>query len=171
MITKQQAATLYAYDYKLQDKEGKKWGIVGVLEGIILLYGSKVNDDKYISFDQIGTDYKILCRPFSDLTKEIKGIGVPIVELAKINRGENIEINDYGMSIDGSFYYCEIKNSNKLRNIIFDEYGDFHHTLVNYIEPRFNGTQKITEQEALFNWLDAHHFLRGVEPENLIYIE
>jgi len=77
MITKQIAATLYGNSYMLQDKEGKVYGIHGVLEGVIGIYGSKVSDDKYIPFDKIGTEYHILARPFEMITNVINGV-VPL---------------------------------------------------------------------------------------------
>lgn len=59
-ITKQIAGILYGYGYQLQDNEGKIFGIHLITENTLGIYGSKVNDDKYIKFSEIGSTYKIL---------------------------------------------------------------------------------------------------------------
>jgi len=83
MITKKIAGDLYGNGFMLQDKEGRIFKIESVHSNHFL------TDNPFnhlIAFNQIGTEYHILARPLSDLTKEITHNGltfVPIVELAK----------------------------------------------------------------------------------------
>ena len=144
-ITKQTAATLYAYDYKLQDKEGNVYEILSCSKygfGIKNIKHRKVFSICY--FNQLGTDYKILCRPL-DLTKEIKGIGVPIVELNKLysESGEyTIKVTSDGK--DGGWFI----EDNTGASMVYPS------VMIN-----------------VFAWLDKNRFLRGVSEDCLIYIE
>lgn len=86
MITKQIAGILYGYGYRLQDNEGNVWDINSALDtgfGLVRVGKTGGYIRIYASFWQIGSTYKILAREM-DLTKPIEGVGVPIVELAKI---------------------------------------------------------------------------------------
>lgn len=89
-LTKIEAATLFAYGFKLVDKEGKQYDIVSIYGGKVMSERMGVDSNgeyRVVFFDQIGTDYHVLVRPLSDLTKEITHDGkkiVPIIELAKL---------------------------------------------------------------------------------------
>lgn len=168
MITKKIAATLWANDYKLRDEEGKVYTIDCVANDGITLTRDGI--DYYLSADakQIGTDYKILCRPL-DLTKEIKGIGVPIVELAKIIWPDMLakDVSSKRNEVITNFQSGLYKES--LYKTLGYDNGSF---IFNVLDKEFKilGHFTVPNQEALFSWLDKHHFLRGVEEDCLIYI-
>lgn len=139
MITKIHAATLYGYNYQLVDNEGNVWDINSLTP-----YALKITRNeripKTVEFEEIGSTYKILCRPISDLTKEIKGVGVPLIELAKIGcpdiNFKNIRKEDGGFLDDGwvtTFYF---------------ENGSFYGA----------GLKKIHSQDKMLNWLHTNHF-------------
>jgi len=87
MIDKVTAALLYAWDFNLIDKQGRIYNIDKLNQNSLIVDENLgYVADLEVSFDQIGTDYHILARPMSDLTKEITIDGesfVPLVELAK----------------------------------------------------------------------------------------
>jgi len=86
MITKKIAGDLYGNGFMLQRKDKTIFGIMGINDTGMLLSIAGVSM-AYTENNQIGTDYHILARPLSDLTKEITHKGetfVPIVECAKI---------------------------------------------------------------------------------------
>jgi len=80
MITKLQASEAFGYGYRIEYR-GSQRRILSVNEGYINVVASNVLDS-IIYFEDFGTEAKILCRPFSHLTKEIDG-KILIVELAK----------------------------------------------------------------------------------------
>ena len=90
-ITKQQAATLYGNSYLLQDKQGIKYILKGLIDDMLVVVlvqpnGFESPHRSSINIDKIGVDYHVLARPL-DLTKPITHKGetfLPIVELAKI---------------------------------------------------------------------------------------
>lgn len=105
-ITKQQAAMLYAYDYKLVDKEGNKYRILYPYTKQRLAIQSEkeallIGQSRIIDYSAIGNDYFILARPLSQLTEEIEHNGekfVPVEELISIYRkstGSDITDLDY----------------------------------------------------------------------------
>lgn len=81
MITKIHASILYGYGYSLVDNEGNVYSIMSIGDFGAYLRGSNPHKGIDIKFSEIGSTYRILCRPIEDLTKEIEGIGIPIVEL------------------------------------------------------------------------------------------
>lgn len=86
-INRQQACDLFKYDFKLVDKEGQKFGITGVIDSRIFIYGSHVAMDTAIFFKDIGETHFILARHLSNLTDElsIDGEGFkPIEKLGHI---------------------------------------------------------------------------------------
>ena len=84
-ITKQIAATLYGNNYELVDKDGVKWQVSKAMGKCVSAFNAGTSKTKIIFFDRIGTDYFILARRMSDLTKNIEGIGVPIDKLKEIS--------------------------------------------------------------------------------------
>lgn len=80
-LTKQQAAMLYAYDYKMVDKEGREYRIVSITESGLSLFVDYDSDWKPVLFSRIGTDYFILARPLSSLTTEIEHNGEKFVPI------------------------------------------------------------------------------------------
>lgn len=88
MITREIAGQLYGYQYQLIDKEGK-WNIVGSYRGGLEIVRVSGSMPRFISFESIGKDYFVLCRPYSDLTKEIEPGVWPI---------EQFEIGEDGYS-------------------------------------------------------------------------
>lgn len=75
MITKQQAAILFAYDYKLVDKEGNMYNIDMIGQLSFTCYSlPQVNEDDWydIYFQNIGKDYFILARPLEQLGNDIE---------------------------------------------------------------------------------------------------
>lgn len=96
MITKTQASVLFGYSYQLINGEGKIHDIAGVTDVIML------RNNIWVEFSQVGTDYKILARPLSDLTKEIKPGVVPIVELEKFT-DDKIEIEGDCLMLESGY--------------------------------------------------------------------
>lgn len=101
MITKIHAATLYSYGYSLVDNEGDVYRIEGVYDNFICIMGV-VNDLPHadISYSEIGSTYKILCRPASQLTKEIE------------HDGKNFIPVDYFEIGDDDSYFFEFDHGN-----------------------------------------------------------
>lgn len=84
-IDKQTAATLFAFGFKLVDKEGKEYKINGILHDFLVC--SRRKKPCKVNFNQIGTDFWVLKRDFSMLTKSITVEGekeMPLKVLAKI---------------------------------------------------------------------------------------
>ena len=69
MITKKIAGDLYGNGFMLQDKEGRVFKIDSVHDTCFTVKDEFIV--KAVQFVKIGTDYHILARPLSDLTKEI----------------------------------------------------------------------------------------------------
>lgn len=155
MITKQIAGLLYGFNYQLQDNEGNVYWIEGVEncpydndEVTLELMGQKL---QRITNKEIGSTYKILAREM-DLTKPIEGVGVPIVELAKI-----AEFN-----FENSYEVAEVKNAIIFRT--YFGYRDFAFLDGNFGSSDYDSSLKsicqwkVKNQLALFNWLYTHHF-------------
>jgi len=171
MITKQIAATLYSYDYKLVDKEGLIYPIKGVFTDqfgdCALTLIDIIEDEKFdLVLKYIGTDYFILARQMSDLTKNIEGVGVPIFELLKIatdvcdlnrERIKNIIVAIDSIQIDYRKGFNEICFA-----YIFEDSS--------FVLLKEDKTMCIHNQESLFQWLDTNHFLRGVDESLIKYI-
>ena len=154
-ITKQTAADLYKWDYKLQDKEGRIWDINSII-GNTHFYIWHKDESQTCFLDQIGTKFKIMCRKL-DLNKKIFPSLIPIVELAKIAYPEHT-------------WFLKNNNATAKPDYSIVNYNFQYNAITNCFS--LHGKVKLTvrNQEALFAWLDKHHFLRGVEEECLIYI-
>lgn len=100
MITKHQAATLWANGYRLVDKEGQIYQIINPAESAFSVKKEGVKKlFSIVYFDWIGFDYFILARPLSDLTKEITHEGkkfVPAKILWSIEVQEEENFDLYG---------------------------------------------------------------------------
>jgi len=170
MITKQIAAILYAYGYKLVDKEGNEYRVYQLWgSSKITLMQVGYVEHTTINYNEIGTDYFILARPLSDLTKNIEGVGVPILEIGKIFGYKDLEKQDCDGEIlygwheqsledgeDYTFSWSKSKNT----------FGVFYGCDYEYKEPIYS----LLSFEAI-QWLDANHFLRGVDESLIKYIE
>lgn len=98
MINKHQAATLWANGYRLVDKEGRIYEIDCLYFKGVDIYIPGTGHE-LISFSEIGTNYFILARPLSDLTKEITHEGkkfVPAKILWSIEVQEEENFDLYG---------------------------------------------------------------------------
>lgn len=82
MINKIQAATLWAYDYNLVDRKGNVFQTLEVTNTGILLSIDGISMG-FCEYEEIGTEYFILARPLSDLTKEIEHEGRTFVPVEK----------------------------------------------------------------------------------------
>ena len=167
MITKKQAAILYAYDYKLQGKNRVIYSIscLSLMNKSIWLKLENNGYEVIVNLSQIGTDFKILCRPLSDLTKEMPGIGVPIVELAKIALPNPDEESFEKMN------WFEYDGQAVLYDTGMESGYQFKFENGCFILEGHDYNAYCPNQEALFAWLDTHHFLRGVNEECLTYIK
>lgn len=122
MITKQIAATLYGNSYMLQDKEGKICDILKVNESAFGIY--KPNSKTIIcNFSQIGTDYHILARPLSDLTKEITHKGETFVPMEFFN-SKGMFIKEYFERIIDGKHKLFVSYANKERDALNDFESD-----------------------------------------------
>jgi len=162
-ITKQIAATLYAYDYKLVDDNLNQYQIIAIEDStcgdFVLTAVTGYMDDEIevnILQKEIGEYYFILARQMSDLTKNIDGVGVPIVELAKIAFPEQ----NWGLNKRKTMAEAEY-----IRDKIEFWYSD----ILNGFNNNFKSFTP--KQEAVFQWLDTHHFLCGVDESLIKYIE
>jgi len=145
VITKQTAALLYAYGYKLVDANGHKYLVECCLENELSIRKVEPLRAPFltaIEFDQIGKDYFILARPMADLTKEITIDGesfVPIVEIAKLaypgKTDFEVKTDDGGYLDDGfmtTFFYEDgnFNSSNKSRfanqSALFKKLSEWH---------------------------------------------
>lgn len=152
MITKQDAAILFAYSFKLVDKEGKIYSIDGVGIDGITIYSEGEEWHCSLDANQIGTDYWILKRPYSQLTKSILVEGkeiIPIVELAKVE-GFFIEDNGYRVHIS-PIHKLHCLGQGKFR-FMFDIKSNFNL----YIE---NTPVVLSNQEQLFHKKYSLHFI------------
>lgn len=115
-LTKQQAATLFAYGYKLLENEPsltlKKLTITSVGDGWFTVKRGECNFTVY--FKDVGEYYKILCRPLSQLTEEIEHEGKKFVPEDKI-KCNNI-------------LYCNSEYSDILQNIAIIAYNSYEST-------------------------------------------
>lgn len=102
-LTKQQAAMLYAYDYKLVDKDGREYRIVSITESGLSLFVDYDSDWKPVLFSRIGTDYFILARPLSSLTTEIEHNGEKFVPIYVLN--DSILFTKYTADFIEGVYY------------------------------------------------------------------
>lgn len=84
MITKNQAALLWANNYRLVAYDGKKFEITE-LHKDGMWTKSESNHYLFLKYIRIGIDYFILARPLSDLTKEITHEGEKFVPINRIN--------------------------------------------------------------------------------------
>jgi hypothetical protein len=141
-ITKQHAHIAAAYEYKLVDKEGKQFNIEGVYSHFICLWDAEGLEHGDIKFEQIGTEYFFLCRPLSDLVKEIDG-KVPIVELANICAPELNWVVSDKVAASGGFHYKVVFYFDPKHGFI---YGDSESPL------------HVNNQLALFQKLYEMHF-------------
>jgi len=107
MINKIVACQLFAYDYKLIDKEGRQYDIRNIGESSMELYGSMPVFDREILYSQIGKDYFILARPMGMLTNYIDEDRTPLEVIQE--RGklasvyyiyENMLLADYGDGVN-----------------------------------------------------------------------
>jgi len=151
MINKQIAADLYKWDYKLVDKDGTIYPITGVygdsLGGINITAFDNIRLSHFdLDIELIGTNYFILCRPLSDLTKDIPGFGKTTEKIIEMLGYPNTELGEL----------CLPDFIKSLSDMYFVK--DFTDVL------RFNDVLKIND------WLDANHFLRGVDEKLIKYI-
>lgn len=114
MIDKITAGILFSFGFRLVDKEGNEWSITGI-ENVVnatILKIEAYTVNLWINMVKIGTDYWILKRPYSQLTKSIVVEGediIPIVELAKIE-GFLISSKDY--ILNQQKISCSIRQGN-----------------------------------------------------------
>lgn len=150
MITRQQVALLFAYDFKLVDKEGREYEIFGLDETD--LYCRNSNEVWYIPFTILGSDVFILAHPYSRLTDEVNGV-IPLIEIAKVGfvDEEWVVENDTTVScMDSDFTYSN---------------GSFKSS--GYAWKPIH----VLNQPALFDKLYSLHFLpHGIEESNVKYI-
>lgn len=93
-ITKQQAGILFGNSYKLYEvatgKTATIWKILSTDDGVDI----HTRGCGRVPSDKIGTSYKIIAYPLSELTKPIMWEGkeiVPLMELAKLSTGIDLE--------------------------------------------------------------------------------
>lgn len=158
-LTKQQAAMLYAYDYKLVDKENKVWLISSVGtsrsflptepdEQIINLIrqtkkGGIVHE--CIAVDEIGTDYFIMAHPLTKLTEEIEHNGEKFVPIHKL----------FDIEYAGTSHVENVRNqyfSNTGRFVSSSHFGTASDTSVNVLNIESNNYWKMNKlHEWRFN--------------------
>lgn len=96
MITKQTASLLYGHSFQLQDKEGLRWDITRVNKYCFDIEGSTGLGFSSVGLDKIGTDYKVRCRNYDQLTKPMENGEVPMEELfIMYGGGSTIESKKY----------------------------------------------------------------------------
>ena len=160
-IDKLTAHLLAGHEYKLVDKEGTTtFTITGIMDDTLYLIDEE-NTPHYFRFDEAGTDFFVLCRPYSSLTKEVNGV-VPIVELANIEN-ENEEINE-----------IENLHANKVGDVFWVDYYDQEEILVRfcYCVDSFQkgyvydkSHYAVQNQESLLNKLYSLHFKPSSLPD------
>lgn len=151
MITKQIAGLLYSYGYDLvREGTGQILSIKGVYEvGDTLKMDLHYNGKHWASepVSKIGKEFFILAREM-DLTKPIEGVGVPIIELAKIAYSDVVNENTEFVIGDN------VPNS---VSIISPEHMDIWMCLSDANEfCTLEG--QVQNQLKMFNWLYTHHF-------------
>lgn len=152
-LTKQQAAMLYAYDYKMVDKEGREYRIVSITESGLSLFVDYDSDWKPVLFSRIGTDYFILARPLSSLTTEIEHNGEKFVPIHKL----------FDIEYAGTSHVENVRNqyfSNTGRFVSSSHFGTASDTSVNVLNIESNNYWKMNK---LHEW----HFALGF-PEHTV---
>lgn len=91
-LTKQQAAMLYAYDYKLQHISGKKLNIHGAFETLFICIDED-GREKHVQVHLLGTEYFILARPLSKLAEQIEHNGEKFVPLERLETEHDTEMD------------------------------------------------------------------------------
>jgi len=144
-LTKQEAHLIAGNGYRLVDAAGKEFYIYGVNSNRIVLFPML---NKFgIKYEQIGTDYHVLCHPLSRLTTEIEGIGVAIVKLAKIAGMPTIG----QVCLDtehGSRFWVETERANY----------EFYYSNGTFGAYRDNQVMSVSNQQLLFDKMDKWHF-------------
>jgi len=154
-ITKLEAHLISGNGYRLVDRYGFEADIISLRpsydNGKGLVMGTTWN--KAIDVDKIGTNYFVLCHPLSRLTTEIEGIGVPIVELAKIAFPK---VDDWNFREKYSDAYS---TENQLYFQFRD--GDFESEIwIPYGGGGNYDTFKVSNQQLLLDTMDKWHFDR-----------
>jgi len=153
-LTKTEAALLYGYGYRLVDAQSRVWLVQGSLKeslSIIQVAPREGYMPELIDACRVGTDYHVLVHPLSRLTTEIEGIGVAIVELAKIAFPKITDWNLRGKYKDSFSENCKMYFQ-------FHE-GDFESEI--WMEYEGGGcydTFKFSNQQSLFAQMYAWHF-------------
>lgn len=143
-IKREIAGQLHGYGYEiLEVKTNKICTIKSLAQDRFSLFEDDDRAFDVVYFDQIGKDYFVLCRPYSDLTKEIEPGVVPLVEAAKISfPHEKWSLEEFagGIGAIGGYY----------KFFFIDE--DFR------VYDYNNMTRGTQNQSALFNYLMRLHF-------------
>lgn len=161
-IDKITAATLFAHSFKLVDKEGNKIQVSGIHNEYFVTdpYGIPVG------FNQIGTDFWVLKRDFSMLTKSITVEGetiVPLFEICDEGR-KGLYWSDGG---DKRLVDCHWFKGNKvvehdayeaIFNFGYDVEGNMFYSCI-HPETDDEHTCNVLNQEKLFQKLYSLHFI------------
>jgi len=151
-LTKTEAALLYGYGYRLVDPQNRIWLVQGALKdslSIIQVSPREGYMPELIDASRVGTDYHVLVHPLSRLTTEIEGIGVGILELAKISGLPNQDaILD---KVHGSRMWVEVEGVRQTRY-------EFYLSNMNFGGYRDDKIIAISNQQALFAQMYAWHF-------------
>lgn len=152
-IDKLTASLLFAHSFKLVDKEGNEYEILQPERDAFLLkilYGEHEGESEYADYNQIGKDFFVLCRPLTDLIKEVNGV-VPIVELAKI---EYPNLTNPTFEVSDNLRAVDIYDEDAELWLCFNSKNQF----VRMIGATY-------EQELLFNKLYSLHFKPSSLPD------
>lgn len=134
-IDRKTAALLWANEYKLVDREGLEYLIEGVYTHFLCLWSSDHIEHADIKFEQIGTDYFVLCRNYDQLTKEIEPGVVPVdllIEKYNSTTGSEIVDLDYHeneSSPNEQFTIYGVDSDDyevAMPHFIYDAFFDFH---------------------------------------------
>lgn len=101
-ITKQQAALLFSYDFKLVDKEGNEYDIKSISRnGMYLTEEGNTDGMPYthLPFENVGYEYSIKAYHHSCLTKEVFTQGLKINVLYELTRLYYPEIREWNISL------------------------------------------------------------------------
>lgn len=160
MITKQTAATLFSFGFRLVDKEGKKYIIDSVGKYGFTVHTEAENWEYTIMYNQIGTDFWVLKRDFSMLTKSITVEGEivkPLIELGKlISKEDWFIVKDIDGSVigvkDSKGLYLQLAGNNifalwsKASPVLFNQEQLFQKLYSLHFIDLPEGTYKLIEE-------------------------
>lgn len=161
MIDKITAHTLAAHGFRLVDKEGDIYEILTVGNVDIMIRDVKYPEGvmSIVTYDQIGTDFWVLKRDFSMLTKSIMVDGkeiVPIVEIGKnFQRNINWQLTEKGIFHKG----VEIKGESI---DLYFEWDTYEKGFIAYYKRNTGGdkmVRNVNSQEKLFKKAYSLHFI------------